>query len=195
MAWAIDHSRKVVFIHVPKTGGRSLFHREHGAFANFLDSNLRHLSGHHPISGVARDVGKSFPDFTSLAVIRDPYDRIVSLYLNDLRTIGRDVPLDRWLSQPPTPFRYPGLFPQTHWLMLNGELVIDHLFDFPNLEDCKNSLCEHLGIAQNKVALPHIGRTARGPWQEYFTQKALDIFNTIHQKDFDLLGFERYERL
>lgn len=63
---------KILFIHIPKTAGNSIYR-------NLLQHNLKILKMKHlTINQIKKKVNTD--DYTKLCVVRNPYDRFVSLY-------------------------------------------------------------------------------------------------------------------
>lgn len=77
----LSHKYRVLFIHIPKTAGRSI----RAAFKEIDPSAEKWLPGlpERPRHVTAAEVKAAFPDFasfTSIAVVRNPFDRFCSLY-------------------------------------------------------------------------------------------------------------------
>ena len=72
---------KLIFIHIPKTGGTFIENRLY-LLARIINSKkyLR-FSGHHSISSL----NEKYSEYTSFCVVRNPYDRLISAY-NYLRS-------------------------------------------------------------------------------------------------------------
>lgn len=71
----VDHRRRLVFSHNPKTGGRSVID-----FVGFDDTAAFRLA-HMPTHVIHRKIFQdSWSDFFSFCVVRNPWERYVSLY-------------------------------------------------------------------------------------------------------------------
>lgn len=73
----IDRNNKVLFIHVPKSGGTSI--------ESFFSKNLNVVTTtkekHYTFKDYKREYGIEFKDHYSFLIIRNPWDSMVSLYL------------------------------------------------------------------------------------------------------------------
>ncbi len=77
----ISHWRGYVFVHVPKTGGGSVFHALIGSIPK-SDRRLAYAAGHHATaldlrSMLGRDKWKAFFKF---GFVRNPYERAISIW-------------------------------------------------------------------------------------------------------------------
>ena len=67
----IDHNKKIVFIHIPRTGG-STIKDALGLYDKIYKKGLHHLS--------AVDIPDVCKDYFKFAFVRNHWDRFVSLY-------------------------------------------------------------------------------------------------------------------
>lgn len=146
----------------------------------------------------------------TFAFLRNPWDRMVSLYeylfgtlerhhitepgVNSfrdfvLRVTDTDKPID-----PPGAYNWRGLSqcsPQAAWLVHEGRLQVDLLGRFERLELDWGFVCVTLGIPPSP--LPHIGAIERRPYQEYYTRQLADRVGDFYAVD-RLLGPYDFEK-
>ena len=67
----ICHSKEVVFVHIPKTGGTSITHHEPHLWSGQQHMPLTQLSTLHPTE---------FNTYTKVCMVRNPWDRFVSSF-------------------------------------------------------------------------------------------------------------------
>ena len=181
---------KSIFIHIPKTAGISV---------------KRALFG-----GVKRDHIKlkyfeaydraKFKSYFKFAVVRNPYDRLVSSYfyikknqdgyskrlssLHDFPSFVSALTSDQIRK---SIFKIPHFLPQVEFLKVrDGSIGVDFLGRFETLDSDFNSIIQRLGI---QAELEHHNRTVHKSFQEYYDQATLAIVQKIYREDFELLGY------
>lgn len=199
--------RNVVFIWIPKTAGTSLTQTMGVRKLKTLRSiryrfcgRGRVTFGHVNYAELLSNgyVSKSFDKRSyKFSIIRNPYDRAVSLYMY----LKRKGILDESMSflnfcqklvdegvAPIGLYNTAGLSqcnPQTVWL--NG-LSDVHLFRYESLADEIQELSKQVGITT--TTLPRLNATLRRDWRTYYCPKSLDIVSHFYKSDFDQLGYE-----
>lgn len=194
---ALPDGRKVIFIHVPKTGGTS--------HASAL--GLRY--GHIPVTRyVTRDEGR-FRSAYSFAFKRNPWRRLYSAF-NYLRAaVGiNNSPDVRWaeanlaqyssfeefvhaLEQPENAkpiMRYKHFRSQSDWIAQPGSnrIEVDFLGRFENLAEETHTLSQRLGI---EIELPHLRKPQAYREEMRFTPRMTDIIARLYRRDIEILGY------
>lgn len=191
----ITHDHKLIFIHVPKTGGRSI--------CNLFNQRFDHFTALY----YCREYPEFFQEYKTFAIVRHPLDRMVSAYhyikqhrrhpfepighLGDSR-VNHSMPMpsfQEWLSKNILNFR--GSFHREspeggrgqdyelgsgHWFSsqlrrvsgMTDEIIVDAIFKF---EDGFGLLEKWLGVG---LTIPHVNKSSHGPWHEYYPQSLLD---------------------
>jgi hypothetical protein len=73
----IDHNRKLIFIHIARTGGTSIETALVGKDWWFFDAQTKHISAKQARMFYGEELWKSY---TKFSVIRNPWDRIISMW-------------------------------------------------------------------------------------------------------------------
>lgn len=195
----IDRNKGFIFVHVPKTGGQSII--------NAL--GLAHetpRASHEPFHGIDKQLRKLFWSF---GVVRNPLERLVSLYhfmcqknMKDSDNFNQrainEMGFKHWLMNdefymfedkrfmnggtsllPPMQRRA-----QSWWL--NG---CDSVIHFDDLENNLNEAFSKAGLG--RVALPHINKSDHDDWGLYYDQEMVDFVLKYHGTDFDQYGFAK----
>ena len=193
----VSHSKKFVMVSVPKTGSTSL----HYSFSEKLGGRYDSQSGSPAIYHIyAEDiryfVGSSWQDYYSCAVVRNPYDRLVSLFHDFKSNRGfikagsfDDFVLNKlkqnWIHD--IHFK-----PQIEFVTdRDGTLIIDDVFRFEDgVQEIFSYLCGRLSLPLGKVG--HARKGKRDEFTKYYSnKKVIDIVNSVYEKDFELFGYDK----
>ena len=170
-----------VFIHINKTGGSSI--------SRALKLPLEHKTACEKREELGRLRWKNRYKFS---VIRNPWDKIVSLFAYRVQTNQTDlqaipISFDEWVhkvfvEKDPTYYDKPKMFmPQKEWVCNgSGDLLVDHLCRFENLSDDFTMVCKHLG---KTATLGRFKASNRGPYEEYYTSKTRRIITDAFKSD------------
>jgi hypothetical protein len=207
----ISNRHKFIFVHVPKTAGLSMAR----ALEPYADSppreGVRRLMSHLPLPESEREVAfrlhvsarwarlklpsAVFDGYCKFAVVRNPYDRAVSLYhFLSQRPDNRNYErvsrlsfkgfLDELASRQKR-FRNPTQLGQL--ADRNGQLLIDHTLRFESLNDDFADLCRTLNLGPN-VGLPTRNASAHQPYWEYYG----DDYNRLAVADIFAADFKAF---
>jgi len=190
----------VLFIHVPRAAGTSINYALYGRFM-----------GHVRAVDVERWGSRALNALPSFAVVRNPWERLVSAYRLALRGKGEGGPYEasvwraesyripefrtfdsfvtEWLARRDVR-KLDGIF-QPQWQFAydaSGKLLVDHLGRLENLAPTRAFLGEQLGQA------PAIGEGNRsGPlldYRDFYTDELVEIVSRIYREDVRLLGYD-----
>lgn len=200
----IDHDNKLIFIHIPKTGGSSWC-----SVVTKKIKNLEPLEGHQPIYNP--QIAPFVEDYTSLSFIRHPFDR----FLSSLSHLKRLTPNDEYTDSFNRLIKRAAtsdINQITHFIMENPEYYHGHatpsLFIPQSAFLCKNTqiICNIIvdmyhrpkinSLAQwyYKVdEIPHINYSTlnkREIWGKV-TEKTKEILYRLYYADFYFFGYPR----
>ncbi|PHQ85078.1 MAG: hypothetical protein COB65_03965 [Thalassobium sp.] len=209
-------NKKFHFIHIPKTGGMSVDSalsdwdgRSPRNWTNRLFRKLRAplpwryalLKRHDSIS-LANQLAIGITA-TSFSIVRDPYTHAVSHYKHIQRHadryprevrgmsinsflewrlvrsgfISQELNGSRWFAK---------MSDQYSFLEQGGEIAVDHLISFENLEKDLADFCEVIGLLPPN--LPHLNASAD---TVELDERGVDLVNQIYRRDFDAFGYTR----
>jgi len=193
----VSRKHRFVFIHIPKTGGSSVT----AALAPYLDDpkpvNPRDEKGwqikHHVGAMHAIPKAKDIPKgFMPAAVIRNPYDRMASIWWS----FGRPVyGFEEFVLQftkdggfPPGVFAF-YTFPQWEWLMDVDRLERFWTIQFEDIASDFEDFCHDVHLPL--LRLPHRNqKDPRPPWQELHTEATKAHVRALWPEDFSILGYD-----
>lgn len=202
----VSSGKCFVFIHIPKTAGSSIF-RALMQYNDAPDTNenrhydllticerYAHLGFHSGCTGEenreasTRDLGP-LGGFFKFAFVRNPWDRVVSMYCYRLH--NREIP-DRLsfhrfvMNRNQHPF---GLFrEQVNFLEdQKGEIAVDFVGRFENLSEDWQRVQSRLGL---KRRLGHLKKTSHRHYRSYYNQELIDEVAGIYPRDIAELGYD-----
>lgn len=176
-----------IFIHINKTGGSSV------AWA--LKLPFEHLTALEKIEIVG---SKRWDKCLTFAIIRNPWDKIVSQYHYRLKTNQTDlkeipISFSEWIyrafgEKDPLYYDFPKMFmPQTEWIAdADGRILVDEIVRFENLDEDFNRVMQKLG---KRVTLPHLRQSKHDHYRDYYDTETAAIIHTCFKKDIDNFGY------
>ncbi len=176
----IDHDKKIVFIHVPRTGGTSI-----KSALNLHDKiykeDVYHMS--------ANDIPKGCEDYFKFAFVRNPFDRFVSLYFynksesykekfpDKLTTkVAEEYDFKEWLDN----------FPYKH--IQQVDFGLEKLDFVGKYEKLQNDLNLHFDIEIEKENF-----TNHNHYSYYYDEKSIQKVIELSSKDIEVYSYSYEE--
>ncbi len=210
----ISHKYKCIFVEVPKTGSTSVRailgkawkpHLNLWEIKNYMESNWSHYGGrtNRIVAGLylllpqerRMEIGrKQFESYFKFGFVRNPWDRVVSLYeraealqLKDKMSFEEFVDWIQYSSSTcvhSSPHRY-----QLDWFVdANGNVLADFIGKFERLDEDWAFVGQKLGISER---LPHRRANPRARhYTEYYTPRTRDVIATRFKVDIERFGYE-----
>lgn len=185
-----SHKSNFIFIHVPKTGGVSI--------CRALGIPIK---GHTPITDYKE---KHF----SFAFVRNPWDRLVSSFfflnkggINKYDEQDRDTHISKYKgnfkhfvkgalgNEKKSVFKQQHFRPQFTWVCdEKGNLAVDFIGKFENMQEDFNKVCNRTGIRKRK--LPYSNRTRHKHYSKYYDEETKQIVAETFKKDIEYFGYK-----
>ena len=184
----IDHERRLLFIHIARTGGSSIENLLMGADWGRIDMATKHMSASQARRHYGEEIWSSYVKFT---IVRNPWDRLVSMWAT------------RWWDADPAACEQGDMIAFTKQLrphrnetyqslhyhdILDEEL--DYVLRYENLQDNVSEMLRRCGIGG--VVLPLTSVTSRGHYSNYYTPEAADLVGSMFRRDIEQYGY-RFE--
>jgi chondroitin 4-sulfotransferase 11 len=144
---------------------------------------------------------KEYKKYFKYAIVRNPYDRLVSCWKNKtskehaekykehLLTKATGVTFKKFVHMLDEGHFNDGNIYDRHFLPQVDFIIndIDYIGKVENLQKDFDTVCEKVGM--NKFTLPHINRTEHKHYREYYDKETRKIVDKIYSIDIDLFGY------
>jgi chondroitin 4-sulfotransferase 11 len=197
------HQYRCIFIHIPKTAGKSVSHALGFGWP-----------GHKDISLYAEELKPEvFQSFFKFAVVRNPWDRLVSefnyqqkkkrpkkdkLFVFDGKGSTREF--GDWVRTAfENPFHYRGAdwagdvsphihrwSPQVDWISVNGKIAVDFVARIENMQQDFGVICQKLGLA---ARLEHRNSKFHWHYSHYYDDATRDLVGKYYARDVEAFGY------
>ena len=204
----ISHSRKFIFVAVPKTGTHSIRralrpHLSEGDLEQvqlfvrkqFPIPELARLGhGHISLSQLRPFLEPAkFDSYFRFAFVRNPFDRFVSYCAFMTRERGefeRDPKrVMRHLLFTAPPVRHILFQPQYSFLCSpDGELLTDFVGRVERMQGCFDEICDRIGIERSELETSNT--STRDDYRQYYDQHLIDGVARLYARDLELFDYE-----
>jgi hypothetical protein len=210
----VSDARRVVFVHIPKTGG-STFDRmfDH----DIADSRKVKGSQRHWTYQQIVDKEPGIADYWSVGFVRNPWARMVSWWamgndVHDRAEQGKPRAVRNVKGHPEVwePFaRYRGDFrafvldgtrtverfgrPQLDWLTLEGGRRVDFVGQVESFVDDVNTVRERLGL-EPEPEQPRRNRSSHGHYSDYYDAEMRQRVAEVFAPDIEAFGYSFDDR-
>lgn len=187
-----------IWIRIPKTAGQTMQkvfleipEESQPKWKNGLISNL----GVAHMKLVETDTWDNSFKFT---FVRNPFDRAVSswkfggwgaswncdfkTWVKKVNDLNLENP-DKW-----TQLTWHTCFQYSHVVDTLGELLVDFIGRFENLQEDFNFVCDKIGIPRQK--LPHKNKSKHKHYTEYYNDETREIVAEKYAKDIEYFGYK-----
>lgn len=178
--------KKVLFIHVPKTGGTSI--------ANFLEHNNmdqwhREYPARHDPYFFMQQANNITEDVFSFAVVRNPYTRAYSYYKHFNFQNQLNFSFNEFLQIVKKKIKFRRtpmiIFPQNYYLYdITGNISLSKIYRFENLEEFEYDF---------NVKLPHLrkGWYNKNDYYNDYNNTNIKLVEEIYNDDFKILNYPK----
>lgn len=178
----IDHTHKLIFIHIPKTAGTSIELSICGY--DWFDEEYRNEK--HITCEQARKIyTNNWEEYFKFSVVRNPWDMMVSWYKwRKLKCNYRDYLVNYNLHT-----QYVSTTKASDYLLDDdNKLQVDFVCRFENLQTDFETVCKKIGIKD--VKLPHKNKTNNKHYTEYYDDETKQIVAEKYAKDIEYFGYK-----
>lgn len=175
----VDPDRKLLFVHIARTGGTSIEAALVGKDWWKIDPKTKHMRA----SEMRKYYGeKAWKSFKKLTVVRNPWDRVVAMWMTGWWT-DRPLKLKDFVET---------LKPHPHETALHYHEIIDEELDFilrfERLRDDFSSMLR--ALKEPSVVLPHEEkRVSRGHYRMFYDSESMALVGKVFEKDIQMFGY------
>ena len=166
----IDDTKKIVGEIVPKNHNNYLYSK-HTSCSEFQNNH------------------SEFNDYFKFAFVRNPWDRVVSWYNFSMKIKNpdkdRNITGKDFLS---FILEFQNIWGNEQQNQYNFTECCDFIGRFENLQDDFNTICDKIGILQQK--LPHKNKTKHKCYTEYYDEETKQIIAEVFAKDIEYFNYE-----
>jgi len=172
---------RCIFVHVPKCAGESIEIALSGAPYN-IDEYEGHPEKHWGVREIRSAYPEQFARYFSFAVIRNPWERVVSWvsYRDKRRRRTAGSPQSRLAMdlQDQKFLKYMAAHSLVNMLVLDGRIAVNRVIRMENLQEGFADVCKTLGV--DHAMLPHANRTHHVSYVDIYDaatrQQVADLF-------------------
>ena len=197
----VSEKAKLLFIHIPKNAGRSVWEMMEKQYPD-----TRKIAwGHARLKDAPKKYRKKLNKYTTFAIVRNPWDRMVSLYhflyqqkksfmcydgVERPTSIIPELGFEKWLlGYGKVAHRTQRLIttqtPQLDWLIVNHQMKCDIIVRFETLyEDL------HKVIEFDNEDFPCKHKSKRGQYQDMYNDKTDAFIRKHFKKDIEYFGYQ-----
>ena len=179
-------SHKFMFYHIPKTAGTSMYSifKKYGAGAHVDEFHWTRVRTHTAVEHTWNKYKGN--EYFSFAFVRNPYDRVYSLY-KFLKRISRinDTFETFILKMDREPSQY-------KLLNLNGTIPLSFIGRFENIENDFNFIANKINIKERYKDLPNLLKTGHNKnYKEQINNELKAIIDEKHHDDFIKFNYKK----
>lgn len=200
----ISREHRICFIHIPRTGGRTI--------RTLLEKQINDLELIGDLHSSAQETINIFPevkDYYKFTFVRNPYDRLVSIYsqintqmehpdYNEIRRLSfiefiewyKEVGMRRKIGD-----NLPLYNTQSSMMFRKDKLLVDEVFYFEQL--CNDMDVSNLNALFTKINLeipnkvPVLNKSERRiGWLNIFNEQSYTLINRVFEEDFKKLNYK-----
>jgi len=202
----------LIFIRIPKNASTSMYshlgdfnlvHKHEKIFHDSLFRNKIYRSwfstSHAKPDEIFKVFGRMVRDYMSFAIVRNPFDRAVSMFqhakennLSDLYGESADSSFEDFCeimkeSRENNIKNFIGIHQQVEWL--NGAFQPNFILRFENLKNDFKEMLDACEIKHISSDIPHENSSKRSDYKDYYNSNAKKIIEKVFEKDIDTFKY------
>ncbi len=169
------HGKKILFIHIPKNAGASIS-KWLVDYGSVLVDEIRHSS---------LQVSDFKNSYYSFCVVRNPWDRMISLYHYGMKVSDETTNFNEWLKKN---YQF-----NRHWYSVST-CQVEWIQHEPNLIIRYENLGDEFEIIRSKfnstMPLPTINKTLHQHYSTYYDDWSRNFVGELYSKDIERFNYQ-----
>ena len=201
----ILNEHKTIFIHIPKNAGTSI-NTYFSVKPKTVEIKRKKVFKHETVSDIKRDCFEIYNSYTKFAIVRNPYDRMVSwyAYLRKYRLNNDHIKTYQYNSKNDSyevvdiakadimGFRMwvknPTIIDPREWLLNNQCYWVDDTVTILRYENLNEELN---AFFKKEIKLPIVNSTSRYDLLDYYNEETSDIVYNKYKEDFEKFNYKK----
>lgn len=195
----ISHKHKFIFVHIPKTGGRSIQSALLSNGALHDEKNQCLLKNPHYSLGKYYNIfGDPLNSYFKFTFVRNPFSRAVSEFFY-IKKKGGCVCKSSFFKKEYKTFKdfikkggqrccWGGHDSNQLDLINNNDVSIDFIGKFESLQEDFNIVCDKISLPHKR--LPHINKTKHANYTRYYDDETRQLVAEKYKKDIEYFGYK-----
>lgn len=194
----ICKKKKYIYTHICKTAGYSIRDGLARSYGDGVNKHLFEQRKHVFISSKKYlKLDDGIDSYFKFAIVRNPYDRIVSLWLWGIKKVWKKVSFKDFIKKIKNK-EIPHMWrqaPMIDWIInKDGSIAMDYIGRFETLDESYKIACNKIGII-NPAPLLKLNSAKsktgkeRKSYQEYYDNETKDMVADIYQNDLDVFNY------
>lgn len=193
---------KLKFIHIPKNAGTSIEDFGFLLGAKWGRVDRKYIFSINPAywwHSSLKQTGDIYPEHDKFCVVRNPYKRLISIVYCNLRayipsTVEEfNLDISRSIQEIiSNPFNnaFSHWIPQSDFVYLNDERIVNHVLKFENLDLDLHDLLSSYGVENRMTIHSNKSNKEKRFGISDLYPETLRLFNETYSKDFEYFGYE-----
>ena len=157
---------------------------EYGITGNRESGKITQYYNHMSASEIKNYIGENiFTDYLKFCVVRNPYDKMVSLYNMKVNRDSQKISFEQFCEESNCN-NYQRYF-------INGKSCIDYYIRFENLQEDLQEVCRRLNIEHDITRLARYKTEFRkdNDYRPYYSEKTKQIVYDKHKEEFEMYNY------
>ena len=193
-ACVVSHQHNFIFVHINCCAGTSI-ENALKPWGEWFPMDRPGILPPFPQHAMIDEYIRAYPeakDYFTFAIVRNPWARMATYYATHKAyhkyAFGEWVQLLGGSDGERSLYDHARMYSScASWICIDDQIAVDYVGKFEQLEKAFDAITGRLRL---DAALPHLNRSARKPYTEYYDEKSKEIIARRFRRDIELFGYE-----